>query len=243
MSGHSKWATTKRHKASIDARRGKIFGCISKELTIAARNGGSDSQFNLRLRTIIQKAKNANMPSENIERAIKKGTGELPGIIYEEIIYEGYAPGGVGLIVEVVTDNRNRSASAVRSAFSKIGNELSKPGSLAFNFTRQGQFLISSEHIDEDVLMEIALEGGAQDFKNQIDYFEILCQVSDFDNISQALNKAQIKPDSAELAWISNNLVSIRCSETAKKIIRLIELLEDIEDVQNVWSNADIDDS
>ena len=154
MAGHSKWATTKRHKAAVDAKRGKIFSVISKEITLAARDSGKDPEFNLRLRTLISKAKQANMPADNIDRAIKKGTGELGGVTIEELLYEGYAPGGVGLMVEVTTDNKNRSASEVRSTFSKGGENLAGAGALAFNFKRKGQFLIAREKIAEDLILK-----------------------------------------------------------------------------------------
>ena len=160
MSGHSKWATTKRHKAAVDIKRGKIFSVISKELTLAARAGGGNPEFNARLRTTISKAKNANMPADNIDRAIKKGTGELPGVQYDELTYEGYAPGGVGIIVEVTTDNKNRSASEVRSTITKAGGNLAGPGALAFNFQRQGQFLVAGEKTTEDDLMMAVLDAG-----------------------------------------------------------------------------------
>ena len=158
MSGHSKWATTKRHKAAVDAKRGKIFSVISKEITLAARDGGKDPEFNPRLRTLIVKAKQANMPADNIDRAVKKGTGELGGITIEEMLYEGYGPGGVGLIVEVTTDNKNRSASEIRSTFSKGGGNLAGAGALAFNFKRKGQILLAKDKMDEDALTELALE-------------------------------------------------------------------------------------
>ena len=161
MSGHSKWATIKRHKAAVDAKRGKIFSVISKELTLAARDGGGDPEFNPRLRTLIQKAKSSNMPADNVDRAIKKGTGELPGVVYEENLYEGYAAGGVGLIVEVTTDNKNRSASEVRSTMSKNGGNLAGVGAVSFQFDRKGQFIIEAEKIDEEALMEIAIEAGS----------------------------------------------------------------------------------
>ena len=175
MSGHSKWATTKRHKAAVDAKRGKIFSVISKEITLAARDSGKDPEFNPRLRTLIAKAKQANMPADNIDRAIKKGTGELGGVIIEELLYEGYAPGGVGLMVEVTTDNKNRSASEVRSTFSKGGGNLAGAGALAFNFKRKGQFLFSKEKIDEDTITELALENEAEDVISEKEHFEVIC--------------------------------------------------------------------
>lgn len=243
MSGHSKWATTKRHKASVDAKRGKIFSVVAKELAIAAREGGSNPEFNSRLRTVIGKAKTANMPAENIDRAIKKGTGELPGVTLEQITYEAYGPGGVGLIIEVTTDNRNRSVSEVRSTVTKAGGNLAGAGALAFNFRKQGQFLIAAEKTSEDNLMERVVDAGVDDIKDEGDHFEVVCPVNEFDSVAQALEKAAIQPDSSELAWIPNSLISVSESQNAKKILALIDALEDLEDVQNVFANYDIDDS
>lgn len=243
MSGHSKWATTKRHKAAVDAKRGKIFSVISKELTLAAKDGGGDPATNARLRTLLQKAKGANMPSDNVERAIKKGTGELPGVVYEELVYEGYAPGGVGMIVEVTTDNKNRAASDVRSTITKHGGNLATPGALQFNFTRMGQFVISAEKTSEEALMDCVLDAGAEDIKNNGDFFEVLCPVSEFSNVGDALAKANITPDDAKLAWIPNTTVPVTDPDVAKKTLRLIDALEDLEDVNEVFSNEDIDDS
>jgi YebC/PmpR family DNA-binding regulatory protein len=242
MSGHSKWATTKRHKATIDAKRGKLFSVISKELSIAARENGGDPEFNPRLRTVMSKAKSANMPADNVDRAIKKGTGELPGLSYEQLTYEGYAPGGVGVIVEVTTDNKNRSASDVRSTFTKSGGNLAGAGALSFNFQRQGQFLIDNEKTSEDALMETVLDAGADDIKTESDHFEVLCAIGKFDTVSQSLLKAGIEPDSAEIAWIPSNLVPIEDTEIAKKVLRLVDTLEDLEDVQHVYANYDIED-
>lgn len=243
MSGHSKWATTKRHKAAVDAKRGKIFSAISKELTIAAKESGGDPDTNARLRMLLQKAKGSNMPADNVDRAIKKGTGELPGVVYEELVYEGYAPGGVGMIIEVTTDNKNRAASEVRSTITKNGGNLATPGALQFNFTKMGQFIVSAEKTSEDVLMDCVLDAGAEDIKNNGDYFEVLCPVSSFSTVGDALTKANIAPDDAKLAWIPNSTVPVTDPDAAKKTIRLIEALEDLEDVQDVFSNEDIDDS
>lgn len=241
MSGHSKWATTKRHKAAIDAKRGKIFSVISKEISLATRDGGKDPEFNPRLRTLILKAKQANMPSDNIDRAVKKGAGELGGVTIEELLYEGYGPGGVGLIVEVTTDNKNRSASEVRSTFSKGGGNLAGVGALAFNFKRKGQFLISSEKISEDELTELALENDAEDVLVEDDHYEIICETSEFDRLSEAFEHKGIEPDACELAYLPNTLVPIENEETARKLLNLIESLEDLEDVKSVHGNYDID--
>ena len=241
MSGHSKWATTKRHKAAVDAKRGKIFSVISKELTLAARDGGKDPEFNPRLRTLITKAKQANMPADNIDRAIKKGTGELAGVTIEELLYEGYGPGGVGLIVEVTTDNKNRSTSEVRSTFSKGGGNLAGAGALAFNFKRKGQILLSREKIDEDSLTELALENDAEDIVTEKEHYEIICETSQYDRLAEAFEKAGIETDSSELAYLPNNLVPISDEDTARKIFKLIETLEDLEDVKAVHGNYDMD--
>jgi len=240
MSGHSKWATTKRHKAAVDAKRGKIFSVISKEISLASRDGGKDPEFNPRLRTLILKAKQSNMPSDNIDRAIKKGAGELGGVTIEELIYEGYAPGGVGLIVEVTTDNKNRSASEVRSTFSKGGGNLAGVGALAFNFKRKGQFLLALEKIAEDELTELALENEAEDVLIEDDHYEVICEVSEFDRLAEAFEKKGIEPDSSELAYLPNTLVTIEDEETGRKVLNLIESLEDLEDVKSVHGNYDM---
>lgn len=240
MSGHSKWATTKHHKALIDAKKGKIFSVLSKEMTLAARAGGKDPNTNPRLRTLLLKAKAANMPSDNVERAILKGTGELPGAEYIELVYEGYAPGGVGVILTVTTDNKNRSASEVRSTFGKHGGNLAGPGALARFFNKQGQFIISKEKVGEDKLMELALDNGADDVKTDGDAFEVLCPIGAFDKLAQALSEAGITPDESEIAYIPTSLIPVSDAETARKVGNLVEALDDLEDVQNVYSNEDV---
>ena len=243
MSGHSKWATTKRHKASVDAKRGKIFSVVSKEITLAARDGGKDPEFNQRLRTLITKAKQSNMPADNIERAIKKGTGELGGVVIEELLYEGYGPGGVGLIVEVTTDNKNRSASEVRSTFSKGGGNLAGAGALAFNFKRKGQILIAKEKIDEDSLTELALENDAEDVIVEQEHYEVVCETAHYDKIAEALSNKGVLPDSSELAYLPNNLVQVTDEDAARKILKLVDNLEELEDVKAVHGNYDMDDA
>jgi len=240
MSGHSKWATIKRAKGAADAKRGKLFSVISKDLTLAARDGGGDADFNPRLRTCVQKAKQANMPADNIDRAIKKGTGELPGVTYEEIVYEGYAAGGVGLIVELTTDNKNRSASEVRSTMSKNGGNLAGVGAVAFQFERKGQFIIDSSKIDEEALMDLTLEAGAEDIKNEGDYYEVICPLTEYDALCQALK--DIETESSELAYLPNILVPVEDKDTARKVLHLIEKLDDLEDVRAVHSNMDLAD-
>tara|TARA_B100000212_G_scaffold333263_3_gene302526 strand:- start:28407 stop:29156 length:750 start_codon:yes stop_codon:yes gene_type:complete len=240
MSGHSKWSTIKRKKGAADAKRGQIFSRLSKEITLAAKNGGGDPDMNPKLRTVLLKARAENMPVENTERAIKKGTGELPGVVYEEFVYEGYAPHGVAVIIEVTTDNKNRAASDVRSTFSKNGGNLAGAGAVAFMFQRTGQFIISKDKADEETLMDIVLEAGAEDLKVEVEYFEVLAPLTEFDNVSQALSQAGIEPDNAELAYLPENLTPISGAEDAKQVLRIIDALDDLDDVQNVFHNADI---
>ena len=242
MSGHSKWATIKRAKGAADAKRGKVFSVLSKDLTLAARAGGGDPTANPRLRTVLAKAKAANMPSDNIDRAIKKGTGELPGVVYEEVVYEGYAPGGVGLIVEVTTDNKNRSASEVRSTMSKKGGNLAGVGAVAFQFDRAGQFIIDAKKTDEETLMDTVLDAGAEDIKNEGDYFEVICPMTEYDTVSQALSEQNVETEESDLVYLPNVLVPIEDKESARKILNLIETLEDLDDVKAVHSNMDIAD-
>ena len=243
MSGHSKWATTKRHKAAVDAKRGKIFSVISKEITLASRDGGKDPEFNPRLRTLITKAKQSNMPTENIDRAIKKGCGELEGFSIEELIYEGYGPGGVGLIVEVTTDNKNRSASEIRSTFSKGGGNLAGAGALAFNFKKKGQFLIAKEKIGEDELTELALDNDAEDIIVASDHYEVICETNQYDNLAAALDSKAVAPDSSELAFIPQNLVEVVDLAIAQKLFKLLDNLESLEDVKAVHGNYDMNET
>lgn len=243
MSGHSKWATTKRHKAAVDAKRGKLFSLLGKELTLAAKSGGGDPEFNPRLRTVMNAAKAANMPSDNVERAIKRGTGELAGQgAIEELIYEGYAPGGVGVIVEATTDNKNRTASEIRSTFTKCGGNLAGAGALSYNFHLKGQFLIDSKKATENQLLEIALDAGAEDVVNHGDHFEILCPSAEFYHVSRALDDKKISTESAELAYIPNNLIPVEDPEVARRVLKLINNLDDLDDVKSVFANFDIDE-
>jgi transcriptional/translational regulatory protein YebC/TACO1 len=220
MSGHSKWHTTKRHKAVIDAKRGKIFSVLAKEITLAARAGGGSPESNTRLRALIDKARAANMPADNIKRAVQKGTGEIPGVIYEEIVYEGYAPGGVGLIVEVTTDNKNRAAAEVRQAFNDNGGNMAQTGAVSHS----------------------VLEAGAEDVVNNGDHFEVLSPISAFDAISKALQEKSIKPESAELAYISSIPVPVGDAAVAKQVLELIDALEALDDVKAVHGNQEIDE-
>lgn len=241
MSGHSKWHTTKRHKAVIDAKRGKIFSVLAKEITLAARSGGGNPESNARLRTLMDKARGANMPTDNIKRAIQKGTGEIPGVSYEEITYEGYAPGGVGIIVEVTTDNKNRAAAEVRQAFNDYGGNMAQAGAVSHSFQRKGQFLISSTQISEDQLMEVALEAGADDILNHGDHFEVLCPVPAYDAVAKALQEKSIKPESSEIAYVTSIPVPVQDAEAAKKVLELIETLDALDDVKAVHGNHEID--
>jgi YebC/PmpR family DNA-binding regulatory protein len=242
MSGHSKWATIKRAKGAADAKRGKIFSVLSKDITLAARDGGGDPDFNPRLRTCIAKAKAQNMPADNIDRAIKKGTGELPGVTYEEIVYEGYGAAGVGIIVEITTDNKNRSASEVRSTMSKNGGNLAGVGAVAFQFDRKGQFIIDAKQIEEESLMDLALEAGAEDIKNEGDHYEVICPMSEYDNLSQALEEKEVETESSELAYLPNIMVPVEDKDSARKVLHLIDALDDLEDVKAVHHNMEFAD-
>ena len=243
MSGHSKWSTIKRAKGAADAKRGQIFSRIGKEISLAAKAGGGDPEMNPRLRGLLSTAKAANMPADNIDRAIKKGTGELPGLVYEQFVYEGYAPGGVAVIVEVTTDNKNRSASDVRSIFSKNGGNLAGANAVSFMFNHCGQFLIGKEGISEDDLMEAALDAGADDIKTHPEYYEVITPLTEYDAVAGALEEKGIVPDSSELAYIPETMTPITDESLARQVQRLIDALDENDDVQNVFSNADIDES
>lgn len=240
MSGHSKWATTKRHKAAVDAKRGKLFSIYGKEITIAARSGGGIPEFNARLRTVINSARAANMPNDNIERAIKKGTGELASDEIHEMIYEGFGPGGVGIIIECTTDNKNRTAAEIRSTFSKGGGNLAGVGALMHNFHHKGHFLINSDQVTEAKLFEIALEAGAEDINVESDHFEVICPVSEFYHLVKAFEEHKIACESAELAYIPTITTPVEDADLAKKVLNLIQKLDDLDDVKSVFANYDI---
>jgi YebC/PmpR family DNA-binding regulatory protein len=241
MSGHSKWATTKRKKAVIDAKRGKMFTKLIKEITIAAREGGGDPIGNPRLRLAVDNAKSANMPQDNIERAIKKATGELEGVTYHEFTYEGYAPGGIALLVEVATDNKNRTVAEVRHLFSKGGGTLAETGSVAWMFNRKGVITLPKQGKTEDEILEIILDAGADDLQTEEDFFEIQTSIESFELVRKALAEKNINIENASLQWIAQNYVRAS-GEDAEKVVNLIESLEESDDVQNVYSNADIDE-
>ncbi|MFH1394986.1 MAG: YebC/PmpR family DNA-binding transcriptional regulator [Candidatus Omnitrophota bacterium] len=242
MSGHSKWASIKHKKGALDAKRGKIFTKLIREITVAARESGGNADANPRLRLAIQKAKDANMPADNIERGIKKGTGELEGVSYETVSFEGYAPGGVAVIVEGLTDNRNRTTSEVRSIFTKRGGNMAGAGSVAFQFEKKGIFLIKKEDGSEEELLNIVLESGAEDLTSDEDFFQVVCAMQDFDKVRTALLEKKVKIESGELSMIPKNSVKVEDADIAKKVLTLVEDLEDNDDVQNVYSNFDIPD-
>jgi YebC/PmpR family DNA-binding regulatory protein len=242
MSGHSKWSSIKHKKGAADAKRGKIFTKITKEITVSAREGGGNPESNSRLRMAIQKAKDANMPADNIERAVKKGTGELEGVSYESCSFEGYAIGGVAVVVEGLTDNKNRTTSEVRSIFAKRGGNMAGAGSVAFQFDKKGMFLIKKEPEKEEELMSIAIDAGAEDFTSDEDFFQITCPSQDFDKVRTALQDNNVKIESGELSMVPNNIIKVEDVETAQKILTMVEELEDNDDVQNVYSNFDISD-
>ena len=243
MSGHSKWATIKHKKGALDAKRGALFTKIIKELTVAAKNGGGNPEANPRLRTVLQKAKEANMPADNIDRAIKKGTGELPGVIYEEIAYEGYGPSGVAILVEVLSDNKNRTTAEIRSIFDKRGGNMSGAGSVAWQFVKKGFIVVKKSVVDEEKLMGIALDAGASDFVASDETYEISTEPHDFENVKKAITDAGITPESAEVTKIAGNTVKVTDVAAARSIMTLMDSFEDHEDVQNVYSNFDIPDN
>lgn len=240
MSGHSKWATTKRKKAVIDAKRGKMFTKLIKEITIAAREGGGDINGNPRLRLAVDNAKSANMPADNIDRAIKKATGELEGTTYHELNYEGYGPAGVAIIVEVATDNKNRTVAEVRHLFSKYGGAMGETGSVAWMFNRKGVITLTKQSKSEDEIMELVLDAGADDFQSEDQYHEVQTSLENFENVRRTLLDKKLAVENASLQWIAKNSVPVG-GEDAEKVIKLIELLEDNDDVQNVFSNGDFD--
>jgi YebC/PmpR family DNA-binding regulatory protein len=240
MSGHNKWSTIKHKKGAADAKRGKIFTRILKEMTVAARMGGGDPNGNPRLRAAIAEAKSNNMPKDNIERAIKRGTGELEGAAYEEITYEGYGPGGVAVIVEALTDNSNRTTPEIRHMFEKQGGNLGTPGSVKFQFERKGYFAVEKSAVGEDKLMEIALEAGADDLQtDDPEAYEIYASPESFEAVRQALETNKIATIEAKLGMIPANYVSLDEAK-GKQVMKLLEALDDHDDVQNVWSNFDI---
>ena len=241
MSGHSKWHTIKHKKGAADAKRGKIFTRIIKELSVAARGGGGDPGMNPRLRTLIAEAKANNMPRENIERAIRRGTGEEPGVSYEEIMYEGYGPGGVALLIQSLTDNKNRTVGEIRHLLAKYNGNLGAENSVAWMFTRKGQVVVEKAKADEEKLLNAALDAGADDMNDDGSAWEIVSAPDTFEAVRDAVKKLGIEPATAEVAMIPQNYVKLQGKE-AQQMLRLFEALDDHDDVQHVWANFDIEE-
>jgi len=240
MSGHSKWHTIKHKKGATDAKRGKAFTRIIKELTVAARHGGGDPDTNPRLRTVVADAKANNMPRENIDRAIRRGTGEEPGVSYDEITYEGYGPGGVALMIETLTDNKNRTVGEIRHMLGKHAGNLAAENSVAWMFARRGQILVQRGPIDEDQLLSVALEAGAEDVNDDEGGWEVVCPPEAFENVRDAVTALGITPDSAAIVMIPQSSVKLIGRE-AQQMLKLMEAIEDHDDVQHVWANFDVD--
>lgn len=240
MSGHSKWHTIKHKKAALDSKRGKVFTRLIKEIVISARNGG-DPAANARLRTAIVAAKSLSMPADNIARAVKRGTGELEGATIEEVMYEGYGPGGVAVLVAAATDNRNRTVSDVRSIFSKNGGNMGEPGSVAWMFKRRSTIAIEKEHAAEDTLMDLVLEAGGEDLRDDGESWMVLSEPAAHDVVLEAIQKAKIATLSAEIAYVPENLIKLE-GQQARAMLRLYDALDDNDDVQNLFSNFDIDE-
>lgn len=238
MSGHNKWSSIKHKKGAADAKRGRIFSKIIKEITIAARMGGGDEDSNPRLRTAVLKAKAANMPKDNVERAVKKGVGDVDGAEYFELVYEGYAPGGIALLIEALTDNKNRTAADVRSTLTKGGGSLGAAGSVAYQFNRKGVIVYDAENISEDKVLEIALDAGAEDVVTEDGGIEVLCDPSEFEAVLNALEAADLAHEMAEIKMVPDTTVALD-KEKARKVLALIDKLEDLDDVQSVSSNLE----
>jgi YebC/PmpR family DNA-binding regulatory protein len=241
MSGHSKWHTIKHKKGAADAKRGKVFTRIIKELTVAARNGGGDPDANPRLRTVVAEAKSVNMPAENIKRAIQRGTGELPGVSYEEITYEGYGPGGAALIIEVLTDNRNRTVGELRHLLTKHSGNLGETGSVAWMFSKKGYVVVDKSAADEEKLLAAVLDAGGDDLRDDGDTWEIISEPAAFEAVRDAVKALGIEPASAEVAMLPQNYVKLE-GKAASQMVKLMEVLDEHDDVKHVWSNFDIEE-
>ena len=242
MSGHSKWASIKHKKAAIDAKRCQLFTKLIKELTAAARSGGGNMETNIRLRTAVAKAKEGNMPWDNIEKAIMRGTGELPGVTYEEVTYEGYGPAGIAIMIDVVTDNKNRTTAELRNMMSKKGGNMAQAGAVSFMFQKKGFLTVDKKAIGEDKLMDIVLNAGAEDMKSEADVYEITTQPHDLESVKNALTAAKIPFENAEITMIPTSTIKIAEKNTANTILSLMDALEEHEDVQHVYANFDIPD-
>ncbi|TAK09625.1 MAG: YebC/PmpR family DNA-binding transcriptional regulator [Candidatus Manganitrophaceae bacterium] len=242
MSGHSKWATTKHKKAAADSKRGKIFTKIIREITVAAKIGGGDPEGNPRLRTAILKAKENNMPADNIKKAVQKGTGELPGVSYEEMTYEGYGPGGVAIIIQIMSDNKNRTVSEIRHLLSKSGGNMGESGSVSWMFQKKGYLSIEKQKADEEKLMSVALDAGAEDIRSDDPtLFEVITAPADFEKVKKAMTDAGLTPSFSEVTFLPQTYIRLEGKE-AEQMLRLMEALEDHDDVQNVYANFDIPD-
>ena len=239
MSGHSHWATIKHKKAAVDIKRGKLWSKLARNIIVAAKSGGGDPKENLSLRYAIDKAKEANMPRDTIDKAIKKGTGELGGVNYEEVVYEGYGPAGVAIMCLALTDNRNRTAGEIRKAFDSRGGSLGASGCVSWMFKKMGVFTVDAAAVEEEKLMEVALEAGAEDVQKNDSVFEITSRPEDFETIKKALEEKQIPVQSSEIAQVPATYITLN-QEIAKRVLELMEMLEDHEDVQNVYANFDI---
>ncbi len=241
MSGHSKWASIKHKKGAADAKRGRLFTKLIREITVAAREGGGNPDTNARLRTAINAAKDANMPKDNIEKGVKKGTGELPGVSYESCTFEGYGPGGVAIIVEALTDNKNRAAAEIRNIFSKKGANMAGAGSVTWIFTPKGYVLVNKDQISEDEIFSISVDAGAEDVKSSEKSYEVFCDPKDFEAVKQAFQDKGIKWENAELTQVPNSTIKVTGND-AKQLLSLMETLDDHDDVQKVYANFDIPD-
>ena len=242
MSGHSKWATIKHRKGAADAKRGKLFAKLIKQVEVAARQGGGDPDANPTLRTMFQKARDNSVPLDTIERAVKRGTGELEGVSYESVAYEGYAPGGVALYIECLTDNRNRTGSEVRSTLSRNGGSLAEPGSVAWQFERKGVVLVPTSAVSEDDLMMVVLDAGAEDLADEGDVWKVTAEPGDLNSVREALASAEIAYQSADLAMLPTSTVAVTEPGAARQVLKLMDLIDDLDDVQDVHSNFDIGD-
>jgi YebC/PmpR family DNA-binding regulatory protein len=241
MSGHSKWSTIKHKKGAADAKRGRLFTKLIKEITMSARVGGSTVDSNPRLRSAVLAAKKASMPSDNIDKAIKRGTGELEGVTYEEVVYEGYGPGGAAILIEAMTDNKNRTTSEIRHLLTKYGGNMAAAGAVAFQFSKKGYLAIEKSAAKEDTLMELALESGAEDFRTEdADVFEVYSDPASFDAVKAAFEAKNIPIQTAEIQMVPQNTIDV--ADKAPALLKLLDMIEDNEDVQKVWSNGGIDD-
>lgn len=241
MSGHSKWHSIKHKKGAADAKRGKVFTRVIKELTVAARLGGGDPDANPRLRTVVEQAKAVNMPAENIKRAIRRGTGEEPGVSYDEVMYEGYGPGGAALLIDTLTDNRNRTVGELRHVLSKHGGNLGEANSVAWMFEKKGYFVVEKQQTDEETLMAAALDAGADDMRDDGDTWEIVCAPESFEKVRESVQALGVEPIAAEVSMLPQNYVKLE-GKAAQQMLKLMELLEEHDDTRNVWSNFDIEE-